>query len=211
MKSNLFTKLSLSLLVLVAPFSVQAMAGYYEPDPAAVTTNDKINHYLWYMTNHGLNVIPQMGIAKAVPVLAERAVIDGARMFLPDMLGLKTPNQKRLLDLGIFGAREAVRFSAQVKQTAEQRGQKIRRTDAMKLFLTKHFIPNLVKSLVVDLMYYGSSHYANSLLQHMGTSKEALAANPYTLTGMLYQQARASGYGVCNTLYDAVFGNGLVQ
>jgi len=156
MKSNLFTKISLGLFALMASVPLIAMSDYYESDPRVVTTEEKINHYLFYLTNHGLATITQLGLEKGVPQLVERAAVDGARMFLPDVLGIKTPAQKRLLDLGIIGAREAVRFSARNKQIAEQRGLKVKRTDLMKNYFTKQFIPVVVKSLVVDLFYYAN-------------------------------------------------------
>lgn len=196
-------------MALMASGPLVAMSGYYEADPRAVTTEEKINHYLFYLTNHGLTSIAQMGLEKAVPQLVERAAVDGARMFLPDMLGITTPAQKRLLDLGIIGAREAMRYSARNKQLAQQRGIKIKRTDLMKNYFTKQFMPVVVKSLVVDLFYYGSSHFAKSLLQQVGYNPETLAANPYSVAGMLYQQARNSGYGICEMAYDMFFGGGL--
>lgn len=205
MKYNI-SKISLGLFLLMASVPLMAMSDYYVPDPRVVTTEEKINHYLFYLTNHGLTTITQLGLQKAVPQLVERAAVDGARIFLPDVLGIKTPAQKRLLDLGIIGAREAVRFSARSKQIAEQRGLKVKRTDLMKNYLTKQFIPVVVKSLVVDLFYHGSSHFANSLLQKVGFDPATLAASPYSVTGMLYQQARNSGHGICEIAYDMLFG-----
>jgi hypothetical protein len=211
MKSNIISKISLGLFALMATVPLMGMSDYYQEDPKVVTTEEKINHYLFYLTNHGLAAVTQHGIEKAIPQLVERAAVDGARIFLPDVLGIKTPAQKRLLDLGIIGAREAVRFSARSKQIAQQRGVKIKRTDLMKNYLTKQFIPVVVKSLVVDLFYYGSSHFANSLLQKVGLNPATLASSPYSVLGMFYQQARNSGHGICEMAYDMFLGGGLAQ
>ncbi len=208
MKSNLFTRILLSLTVLMASGPVFAMGKYYEADPKAVTTEEKINHYLYYLINHGLTSFAQtQSFQNVIPELFERAMVDGARMAIPDLLGAKTPTQKRLVNFGIEGVRQAVRFSSAAQQYGKQKGKKIKRSDALRVFFTQQLLPSFVRSLVVDLMYNGGSYFAHSLMQRVGYNPETLAASPFTIPGMIYNQVRASGYGACDTLYDFLFSN----
>lgn len=206
MKSNRLKLCILSSLILLTSVSAQAMGGFYEPDPKAVTTEEKINHYLFYIANLGLPAIAQAGWQKAMPALFERVVVDGARAFVPDILGAKTPAQKKLVHVGIDGVRQAVQASSQIKQYAQQNGQKIKRTDAMKLAFTKIFVPNFTKAMAINLLYAGGSRIAHSLMERFGYKPEELAASQFTMTGMLYQQARQMGYRACQTVFETVFG-----
>lgn len=204
-KSNRFKAFILSFIILLTSVSVQGM-GFYEPDPKAVTTDEKINDYLFYLAKHGLPAVVQSGFDKAVPALFERVVVDGARAFVPDVLGAKTAAQKKLVHIGIDGVRQTIQMSSQIKQYAQQQGQKIKRTDAMRLAFAKIFVPNFTKAMATNLLYTGGARAAHAVMNHFGYKPETLAASQFTLTGMLYQQARQMGYRACQTLFETLFG-----
>lgn len=205
MKSNLMTKLFASLLAVTAFGSSLGMGGFYEPDPKVVTTEEKINHYLFYLVNHGLASTMQSGLNKAIPDLVERVAVDGARMMIPEMLGVKTPNQKRLVYWGIDGVRQAVRYGQMVKEKAQKEGVVIKKSEGIKYFLTKQFIPAFVRNLVVDLMYQSGSLLAEPMLARIGMDQKNLASNPYSMSAMIYEQVRGSAYPLCYALYDRLF------
>lgn len=201
MKSNLFTRISLCLLAVTAFGSSLGMGGFYEPDPKVVTTEEKINHYLFYLVNHGLASTMQSGLNRAIPDLVERVAVDGARMMIPEMVGAKTPNQKRLVYWGINGVRDAVKFG----QMAKEKGHFAKKSDGIKYFLTKQLIPSFVRNLVVDLMYQSGSLLAEPMLARIGMDQKNLASNPYSMSAMIYEQVRGSGYPLCYALYDRLF------
>lgn len=205
MKSKFFTRISFCLLAATAVGSTLAIGGFYEPDPKVVTTEEKINHYLFYLANHGLMSVTQSGFKKALPDLVERVVVDGARMVVPDLLGVKTLGQKRLVYYGIDGVRQAVKFAEMRKQYAQERGFKVKKSDEIKYFLTKQFLPSFAKNLVVDLMYRGGSQLAHPLLERIGFNPNELAANPYSISGLIYEQVRGSGFQACHMIYDFLF------